>query len=55
VTFSSVASSTKIFTQGTPVMLPERGPMAGRGVTERMASVDQRIVTATEVVTARPV
>jgi DNA-binding GntR family transcriptional regulator len=36
-------------------MLPERGPMAGRGVTERMASVDQCIVTAAEVVTARPV
>lgn len=42
-------------TQGTPVMLPERGPLAGRGVTERMASIGQRIVTATEVVTARPV
>jgi DNA-binding GntR family transcriptional regulator len=42
-------------THGTPVMLPERGPMAGRGVTDRMASIDQRIVTATEVVTARPV
>ena len=42
-------------TQGTPVMLPERGPMAGRGVTDRMANIGQRIVTATEVVTARPV
>jgi GntR family transcriptional regulator len=42
-------------TQGTPVMLPERGPLAGKGVTERMASIGQRIVTATEVVTARPV
>jgi DNA-binding GntR family transcriptional regulator len=29
--------------------------MAGRGVTDRMASIGQRIVTATEVVTARPV
>jgi GntR family transcriptional regulator len=42
-------------TEGTPVMLPERGPMTGRGVTERMASIGQRIVTATEVVSARPV
>lgn len=42
-------------TQGTPVMLPERGPMAGRGVTDRMASIGQRIATASEVVTARPV
>jgi DNA-binding GntR family transcriptional regulator len=42
-------------TKGTPIMLPERGPMAGRGVTERMASIGQQIVTATEVVTARPV
>lgn len=42
-------------TEGTPVMLPERGPMAGRGVTERMGTIGQRIVTATEVVSARPV
>ncbi|MCW2863670.1 MAG: yurK1 [Actinoallomurus sp.] len=42
-------------TQGTPIMLPERGPLAGRGVTDRMASIDQRVITATEVVTARPV
>jgi DNA-binding GntR family transcriptional regulator len=42
-------------TEGTPVMLPERGPLAGRGVTDRMASIDQRVITATEVVTARPV
>lgn len=42
-------------TSGTPVMLPERGPLAGRGVTDRMRSIGQEIVTATEVVTARPV
>lgn len=42
-------------TQGTPVMLPERGPLAGQGVTERMTSIGQHVVTATEVVTARPV
>lgn len=42
-------------TEGTPVMLPERGPMAVRGVRDRMASIGQRIRHATEVVTARPV
>ncbi|GAA0346923.1 GntR family transcriptional regulator [Actinoallomurus spadix] len=42
-------------TRGTPVMLPERGPYAGRGVRDRMSAIGQRIVTATEVVTARPV
>lgn len=42
-------------TKGTPIMLPERGPMAGRGVTERMASIGQQVTMATEVVTARPV
>lgn len=42
-------------TQGTPVMLPERGPLAGRGVAERMASIEQRVTMATEIVTARPV
>ncbi|MCO6004457.1 GntR family transcriptional regulator [Actinoallomurus purpureus] len=42
-------------TRDTPVMLPERGPHAGRGVRDRMAVIGQRIVTAAEVVTARPV
>lgn len=44
-----------VLTEGTPIMLPERGPLAGRGVTERMASIGQRIIHATEIVSARPV
>lgn len=40
-------------TRGTPVMLPERGPYAGRGVRDRMAAIGQHVVTATEIVTAR--
>lgn len=42
-------------TRGTPVMLPERGPYAGRGVRDRMMAIGQRVATATEVVTARSV
>ena len=41
-------------TGGTPVMLPEEGPHAGRGVVERMAVIGQRITSAEEVVSARP-
>lgn len=41
-------------TRGTPVMFPEDGPHAGRGVAERMAVIGQRITHAEEVVTARP-
>jgi DNA-binding GntR family transcriptional regulator len=56
---ASVMRTDYVFTSdGEPVMLsmlPESGPMAGRGVTERMASIDQRVITATELVTARPI
>ncbi len=41
-------------TAGTPVMFPEEGPHAGRGVVERMAVIGQRITHAEETVTARP-
>ncbi|TDQ53353.1 GntR family transcriptional regulator [Actinorugispora endophytica] len=41
-------------TRGTPVVLPEDGAHAGRGVVERMAAIGQEVVQATEVVTARP-
>jgi DNA-binding GntR family transcriptional regulator len=41
-------------TQGTPVMLPEEGPHAGRGVVERMAVIGQQIARAEEAVSARP-
>ncbi|WP_232306606.1 GntR family transcriptional regulator [Thermobifida cellulosilytica] len=40
-------------TRGTAIVLPEDGPHAGRGVVERMAVIGQRIVHATEIVTAR--
>ncbi|MCD0453252.1 GntR family transcriptional regulator [Actinocorallia sp. API 0066] len=41
-------------TSGTPVVLPEDGPYAGRGVVERMRVIGVPISTATEIVTARP-
>lgn len=40
-------------TRGTPVVLPEDGPHAGRGVVERMREIGQEITYASEVVTAR--
>ena len=42
-------------TGGTPVMLPEEGPHAGKGVIARMAAIGQHIIRAEETVTARPV
>jgi DNA-binding GntR family transcriptional regulator len=41
-------------TAGTPVMFPEEGPHAGRGVVERMAVIGQQITHAEETVSARP-
>jgi DNA-binding GntR family transcriptional regulator len=41
-------------TTGTPVMLPEEGPHAGKGVVERMGMIGQQITHAEEAVTARP-
>ncbi|OKJ07371.1 GntR family transcriptional regulator [Kitasatospora sp. CB01950] len=35
-------------TTGTPVLLPELGPLAGRGVVQRMASIGIRVVRAEE-------
>ncbi|MFD8484022.1 GntR family transcriptional regulator [Kitasatospora sp. NPDC059673] len=35
-------------TDGTPVLLPELGPLAGRGVVARMASIGVRVVRAEE-------
>ncbi|MFF0298135.1 GntR family transcriptional regulator [Kitasatospora sp. NPDC004615] len=35
-------------TGGTPVLLPELGPLAGHGVVERMASIGVRVVRAEE-------
>ncbi|MDT0265421.1 GntR family transcriptional regulator [Streptomyces sp. DSM 44915] len=38
----------------TPVMLPEQGPLAGRGVVERMAAIDVIVDNVAEEVEARP-
>ena len=38
----------------TPVMLPEEGPLAGKGVVERMAAIDVVVDNVVEEVTARP-
>jgi DNA-binding GntR family transcriptional regulator len=38
----------------TPVMLPEEGPLAGRGVVERMAAIDVIVDNVVEEVWARP-
>jgi len=38
----------------TPVMLPEEGPLAGRGVVDRMAAVDVVVDNVAEEVGARP-
>ncbi|WP_432039691.1 GntR family transcriptional regulator [Streptomyces cucumeris] len=38
----------------TPVMLPEEGPLAGRGVVSRMAALDLVVDNVTEEVAARP-
>jgi DNA-binding GntR family transcriptional regulator len=41
-------------TEGTPVLLPERGPFAGRGVVERMSAIGVEVTHVVENVTARP-
>ncbi|AJT64648.1 GntR family transcriptional regulator [Streptomyces chattanoogensis] len=38
----------------TPVMLPEEGPLAGRGVVERMAAIDVVVDNVIEEIGARP-
>lgn len=42
-------------TGGTPIVVPEQGPHAGRGVVERMATIGETVTHAEEIVTARPV
>jgi DNA-binding GntR family transcriptional regulator len=42
-------------TEGSIVVLPELGPLAGCGVVERMANVGVTVTRVTEDVTARPV
>ncbi|MFJ8632330.1 GntR family transcriptional regulator [Streptomyces sp. NPDC093568] len=38
-----------VITKGTPVVLPETGPLAGKGVVERMRSIGVVIATVTEI------
>lgn len=40
-------------TGGTPIVLPEAGPYAGRGIVERMASIGVTVTRARETVTLR--
>jgi DNA-binding GntR family transcriptional regulator len=41
-------------TEGTPVALPEQGPLAGRGVVERMRSIGVDVDVVAEEVSVRP-
>ncbi len=41
-------------TGGTPVAMPEQGPLAGRGVIERMAAIGIRVDEVVEEVSVRP-
>jgi len=41
-------------TGGQPIMLPEEGPLAGRGVVERMAAIGVVVARVSENVGARP-
>jgi DNA-binding GntR family transcriptional regulator len=41
-------------TEGTPVLLPERGPCAGRGIVERMNAIGIKVTHVVENVSARP-
>jgi GntR family transcriptional regulator len=41
-------------TRGTPIVLPEDGPHAGKGVVERMRQIGVSVTHAGEVVSARP-
>lgn len=50
----SVSWEPADLTEGTPVMFPEEGPHAGKGVIDRMAVIGQQIIRAEETVSARP-
>jgi hypothetical protein len=41
-------------TAGTPIAVPEQGPLAGRGVIERMASIGIGVDQVVEEVSVRP-
>lgn len=50
----AISSEPAALTAGTPVTLPEQGPLAGRGVVERMLSIGVEIDEITEEVSVRP-
>lgn len=52
-TYLSTSWETLALTAGTPIMLPEDGPMAGRGVADRMDSIGHRYTHVTEELSPR--
>jgi DNA-binding GntR family transcriptional regulator len=50
----AVSSEPADLTAGTPVAVPEQGPLAGRGVAERMRSIGIEVDEVTEELSVRP-
>ncbi len=50
----AISSEPAGLTAGTPVALPEQGPLAGRGVVERLRSIGIEVDEITEEVAVRP-
>jgi DNA-binding GntR family transcriptional regulator len=50
----AVSCEPAALTDGTPVAFPEQGPLAGRGVTERMAAIGIAVDQVVEEISVRP-
>ncbi|HEX9064648.1 MAG TPA: GntR family transcriptional regulator [Streptosporangiaceae bacterium] len=50
----AVSCEPAMLAAGTPVALPEQGPLAGRGVIERMAAIGIEVDEVVEEMSARP-
>lgn len=50
----AVSCEPSALTAGTPVAVPEQGPLAGRGVVERMRSIGIEVDQVAEEISARP-
>jgi len=50
----AVSYEPTLLTAGTPIAVPEQGPLAGRGVIERMRSIGIEVDEVTEEVAVRP-
>jgi GntR family transcriptional regulator len=50
----AVSYEPAALTDGTPVAFPEQGPLAGRGVTERMAAIGVAVDQVVEEISVRP-